>query len=307
MYQIPILFVIFNRPNIASKAFEQIRKIQPFRLYIACDGARDNHEGEIDLVNATRRTIMSEIDWPCEVQTLFQDSNLGCGRGVYTAIDWFFKHNEYGIILEDDCVANVSFFQFMQEMLVQYKDDQRIGMVAGTNLIDLKDYPYSYLFSKYKSCWGWGTWRRAWQLMDMQMSWMKVDKQSVLANAGYLGRDISGWRYKIQCIQKGYVSAWDWQWYFSLAAQNQLCIYPINNLVSNIGTDDSATHTAFSDITKESNQMHFPLVKPPFMAPYYPFDKAFYHRSNTLFIRIARLIPHVVKSRIKTIVSLFRK
>ena len=47
-----------------------------------------------------------------------------------------------------------------------------------------------------------------------------------------------------------------------IAAQNQLCVYPALNLVSNIGNDDEATHTSFSDITIKSRELEFPLVAP---------------------------------------------
>lgn len=306
MYKVPILFVIFNRPSIAEKSFQAIKQIRPSDLYIACDGARKDHEGETNVVDETRKRILSAIDWPCNVKTLFQETNLGCGMGVYTAIDWFFQENEFGIILEDDCVANESFFGFMQEMLTRYRHDQRIGMVAGTNVVEIEKYPYSYLFSKYKSCWGWGTWQRAWKNMDIEMSWRKMDERAVLLNAGYRGKDVSGWKYKIRCIERGYVSAWDWQWYFSLAAQNQLCIYPTRNLVSNIGTDANATHTAFSSITKATDALSFPLSHPSIMAPYAAFDKKFYRQSNTWKIRLARLIPHHIKLKIKQLIHILK-
>ena len=149
MYKIPILFVIFNRPEIARKSFESIRKRKPQKLYIACDGARSNKPGEIEIVEKTRKTILDAVDWDCEVKTLFQKDNLGCGRGVYTAISWLFENEEKGIILEDDCVVNSSFFLFMEHILEKYKEDQRIGMVAGSNLhIRKHDFHISSLITR---------------------------------------------------------------------------------------------------------------------------------------------------------------
>lgn len=87
------------------------------------------------MVEKTRKTILNAIDWDCEMKTLFQEGNLGRGKGVFTAISWLFENEERGIILEDDCVVNSSFFRFMEEMLERFKEDQRIGMVAGSNLI----------------------------------------------------------------------------------------------------------------------------------------------------------------------------
>lgn len=295
----PVLFVIFNRPEIAQKTFESIRRAQPKRLYIASDGARQDRVGETELVARTRQSILQMVDWECEVKTLFQETNLGCGPGVYTAISWLFEQEEQGIILEDDCVASESFFLFMEEMLQRYATDQRIGMVAGFNPIAMPDLQESYLYSRFKSCWGWGSWRRAWQLMDMSMQWRRTVADSVVANCGFQGKDRAEWLFKLKCIDRGYVSAWDWQWYFSLSAQNQLCVYPKVNLVSNIGDDASATHTSLGTITLQRYDLEFPLQHPVYMMPNLEFDRAFYKQSNSLYRRITRLLPHSLKARMK--------
>ena len=33
--------------------------------------------------------LVKQVDWDCEVKTLFQKKNLGCGIGPVTAINWF--------------------------------------------------------------------------------------------------------------------------------------------------------------------------------------------------------------------------
>ncbi len=303
-HELPVLFCFFNRQDVALKSFERIRMFQPKYLYLASDGAREGVSHEKEKVETIRNTILELIDWDCQVSTLFREDNLGCGLGIYSAISWFFTHVECGVILEDDCVVEDSFFRFMYEMLQCYKDDTRIGMIAGTNPIKMTTNQSSYVFSKYKSCWGWGTWKRAWKNMDIDMSWRNVDAQSVLANCGYFGKDIAGWKFKIKCIEKQDVSAWDWQWYFSLAAQNQLCVYPRVNLVSNIGADADATHTGLGNITLQSYELDFPLKHPTYILPNIDFDKEFYCDSNTLWIRIMRLIPSTLKKRVKKV--LFR-
>lgn len=306
-YSIPILFVIFNRPETALISFQEIKKVKPSRLYIASDAPRDNVQNEKILVEKTRSLILSEIDWECEVKTLFHEKNLGCGIGVYSAINWIFENEEHGIILEDDCVVNATFFEYMEELLNRYALDERIGMIAGTNPLIQFHSSSSYIFSKYKSCWGWATWKRAWRNMDLSMNWRNKDSDSVLMNAGYCGMDYDGWKYKIKCIDNNVVSAWDWQWYFSLSAQNQLCIYPSSNLVSNIGTDANATHTSGSNITLESFSMEFPIKHPNYIMPNFEFDRLFYLESNTLLIKFKRLLPLFLKKKLKNIVVKIRK
>ena len=301
---IPILFIIFKRPQIAQQAFNQIKKTKPSKLYIACDGYRPHVNGEFELVEETKSIILSMIDWPCEVKTLFQKDNLGCSLGVFTAINWLFENEENGIILEDDCVIQDSFYPFISEMLVLYKDDFRIGMIDGANYINypIKD---SYCFSKYKSTNGWGTWRRAWKNMDINMKWRNTEiENDILENTGFKGNDIKYWKHRINLIDKNRVSAWDWQWYFSLAAQNQLSVFPKVSLVSNIGFGEGATHTS-GKVSKEyvaNNNLAFPLVHPEYIVPNAKFEKAFYKLNNTLFYTIMRYIPFGLKNIVKKIV-----
>ena len=101
MYNIPILVLIFKRPDLTQLVFDQIREIKPKQLFISADGARSHKEGEAEQVAATRK-IFEAVDWDCEVKTLYREENLGCRNAVSGGINWFFEHVEHGIILEDD-------------------------------------------------------------------------------------------------------------------------------------------------------------------------------------------------------------
>jgi hypothetical protein len=164
-----VLFLVFSRPHLTAQVMATIRAAQPKRLYVAADGPR-KRPGEDELCNEARR-IATEVDWPCEVRTLFRDTNLGCRVGVSTAMDWFFEHEKEGIILEDDCVPSQSFFPYCAELLDRYRDDARIMCISGDNPrarpVQRRE---SYVFSRYPLIWGWATWQRAWRLYDATRS-----------------------------------------------------------------------------------------------------------------------------------------
>jgi len=305
-YQIPVLFIIFKRPEIALKSFERVRNVKPAKLYIACDGARDKIEGELELVKRTRSTILNAVDWDCEIKTRFSTINQGCALGVLNAINWLFENEEYGIILEDDCVVQPSFFPFMKELLIKYQHDERIGMIDGANYINNIQIPDSYCFSKFKSTNGWATWKRSWKNMDIDMKWRNSPyAKSILINTGFEGKDYKYWKYKLKVIDCKQASAWDWQWYFTLSANNQLSIFPHFSLVSNIGFGEGATHTTEKKAPsyyKTNKNVIFPLKHPQYITPYYPFDKAFYKNNNSLFYTIMRYIPFNIKNLVKRIV-----
>jgi len=303
MYNIPILLIIFRRKDVALQSLERIRKVRPARLYIAGDGARDHAEGEKELVDDTRKAVMEAINWPCDVHTLFQEKNLGCSLGVYTAINWLFENEEQGIILEDDCMMQESFFPFAEELLERYKDDERIGMIDGANYIKDVEIPDSYGFSRYKATNGWATWRRAWKNMDINMEWRKTPyADSIIANMGDRSRDKKYWRYRIKVVDHNDVSAWDWQWYFTLAAHNQLGIYPCCSLQSNIGFGEGATHTSDGKMPSyylTDEEIRFPLRHPKYMVPYIPFEKGFYNQNNTLYTNLMKYLPLSIKMWLK--------
>ena len=159
----PVLLLMFNRPDLARQVFDSIRAVKPSRLYLSVDGARQGRPEELEAVQQCR-ALKDEVDWDCEVKTLFQESNLGCGCGVRSGIDWFFENEERGIILEDDCKPHPDFFVFCSEMLDKYRDDTRVFSVAGFNELPVTAFQgASYEFSVYNLIWGWASWRRAWR------------------------------------------------------------------------------------------------------------------------------------------------
>ena len=160
MFNTPILFIIFNRPDTAKKVFKKIQKIEPKQLFIAADGPRKNKPEDVELCKQTRE-ILNGINWDCELITLLREENVGCKKGPADAISWFFEHVEEGIILEDDCLPSDSFFPFCEELLEKYRYDTRIMHIGGS--IQLPDYenPDSYYFSRLSHVWGWATWKRA--------------------------------------------------------------------------------------------------------------------------------------------------
>lgn len=97
----PVLFIVFNRPRTTRRVFEVIRAAAPTRLYVAADGPRPGRLDDIERCAEVRR-IATAVDWPCQLMTRFQPTNVGMKIAESDAMNWFFDHEEEGIILEDD-------------------------------------------------------------------------------------------------------------------------------------------------------------------------------------------------------------
>ena len=112
--KVPVLYLIFKRREQTLQSFAPIKAYKPSKLYIAADGPRENVQGEEEECEATRKGVLDLIDWDCEVKTLFRNKNVGCSEAVYGGISWFFEHEEFGIINEDDVVLSPDFFHFCE-------------------------------------------------------------------------------------------------------------------------------------------------------------------------------------------------
>ena len=261
----PVLFLIFNRPETTQMVFSAIRKAKPPRLYVAADGSRSDYPNEAKNCEIAR-SIATKVDWDCEVKTLFQDQNLGCRLAVSGALDWFFEQETEGIILEDDCLPDQSFFLFCQELLEQYRDDTRIMQIGGTNFQFGKTRTnYSYYFSRYGHLWGWASWRRAWSFYDEKMKqWPTAKQNEILLHWADDWGFIRYWESIFDKTARGDLDTWCYQWMFACWSQNGLSIVPSVNLVSNLGFTKEATHTIDSSplANMSIKPIKFPMAHP---------------------------------------------
>ncbi len=245
-FDVPVLLIIFNRPEVTRQVFEAIRQARPQKLFIAADGYRQDKVGEKELCELTK-TVVSNVDWPCEVHHDYLDHNIGPCARVPLAINWFFDGVERGIIFEDDCLPDATFFPFCRELLERYKNNEKIMNISGSNFQDGKIRgEASYYFSIYPTTWGWATWKRAWKLYDKNMNgfpnFLKENRiQNIVPNAAKKEQ-----RYWLGFFKKEYDKKfvfWDVKWLFALWTYERLSVIPNNNLVTNIGFGNDATHT----------------------------------------------------------------
>jgi hypothetical protein len=249
---------------MTRRVFAAVRDVRPVRLYIAADGPRQNVAGEKERCEAAR-IVASSVDWPCEIRTLYRDTNLGCRAAVNSGLDWFFKQEPEGIMLEDDCLPNQSFFRFATLLLARYRTDDRVAMISGANfLLDRLRIDTSYCFSRYFNVWGWASWRRVWESHDQTMKgWQTLrstDWLKEIYRQGFMRRHM---KKVFDLVASGAIDTWDVQFSFSCLLSGRLAAVPRVNLVSNIGYE--GTHTG---VDKRNNDLpRFSLDDEPLIHP----------------------------------------
>jgi len=281
-----VLFLVFNRLDTTKQVFEAIKEAKPPRLYIAADGARTDKEGEAEKVTAVRDFIMQNIDWECDVENLFRDENLGCKYAVSGAINWFFDNEEMGIILEDDCLPSQSFFWYCEELLARYKDDMRVWHISGDNFQKgVKRGDGDYYFSKFNHIWGWASWSNRWEKYDVKIkNFSNFNETNLIKNIFENKKQQDYWSNIFLKVSRGEIDTWDYQWTYAVLANSGLSILPNNNLISNIGFGEGATHTSdleseFSKLSKED--IPIPMSHPAYILANRAADEV---TSRTMFI-----------------------
>jgi len=292
----PLLFLVFNRPEPTARVFEEIRKARPEHLFISADGPRTSRPDDEEKCKKVRE-IVSSVDWPCEVKTLFQEKNLGCKIGATTGITWFFDHVEEGIILEDDCLPDPSFFPYCTELLERFRESKNISMISGCNESQSTDSPYSYIYSKYGHLWGWASWRHVWKQYDVTMKVWSSRKNRRAIKKAMADKEMwnsRAWSY-IQTYN-GKKDTWDFQWEAYRLLNRQYAIIPTKNMIQNLGFGAEATHTiqTESPLIMPRQEMQFPLRHNPEVKPDAAYDATLRPK-----IKARNLSVQIIRSSIK--------
>jgi hypothetical protein len=263
----PVLLLIFSRFDFAESLLASVREARPERLYIAADGPRPHREGEAELCQKTRK-VSGMVDWPCEVHTLFRDENLGPGRAISEAITWFFEQEAEGIVLEEDCLPTLQFFEFCEEMLERYRDNPRIAQIGGRNNLPLSMWrPDEYFFNTVCTSWGWASWRRYWlhQYDPAISSWPDFRHSGRFRKNAGIPEERRYWSRAFDRLKAGEVDTWDYQILLSMWEHDLLSVRPGVNLVRNVGFGDRATNTTDANHPEARvpfGELQFPIKHP---------------------------------------------
>ena len=281
-----VLIIFFVRDEVLKQTFEAVKKARPRRLFLWQDGPREGRPDDLEGIERCRK-VVEDIDWDCEVYTQYHDSNFGCDPSTFYAQKWAFSLVETCIILEDDMVADNSFFRFCQELLEKYKDDERINHICGVNFFgESKDCPNDYLFA-HNGTGAWASWRRVAKGWDETYSFL--DKDYYLKNLESkdkkelvkVSREIAIGR---RATGKAF---WESILGFDCLLNNRLVIIPKHNMVSNIGLTENATHGANPKLMPKSarrlfnmpiHEQQFPLKHPEYVVA----DQNYYKELNKL-------------------------
>ena len=241
MYKIPILILTYNRPNKFLMVLKSLDKIQPYKIYISCDGPKNTND--INNIKKINENIKN-INWKTKVYKNFLNKNMGPRLGVQNGLNWFFKNEKMGIILEDDNLPSKSFFKFCEELLIKYQNNKKIYAISGFNFKGRTNFgDGDYFISKYFLTWGWATWRRVWNSSNKKLDYWPTWKRNRTLDKIHNNKlEVRYWAKFIKKYYDGSIIGYDIPFLASMWKDKSFCILPNLNMIKNIGFDYDATY-----------------------------------------------------------------
>lgn len=267
--EVPVVLVVFNRPESTARVLERISHQEPRHLFVIADGPLPDHPEDALKVAATR-SLIDRVDWPCEITQIYSEGNLGCRASMLAGLDQVFDMVPAAIILEDDCLPSKDFFTFSSELLKKYAREPSVFSVGG-NIWEFPDNPRgeSYFFSKYFSCWGWATWADRWKSVDSSMSdWPDLRMTDFIPQWADSPMEIVFWERVFDAThgcEAPFRQAWDYSVQLAMWVDERVSVRPHVNLVQNIGLTEDGTHTRADSPAvsqREPGAMTWPLIHP---------------------------------------------
>ena len=309
LVDVPVKINIWTRPECQRKQFEVIKQARPSILFVTSDGGRNEREWQ--LIYQNRKIYDEEIDWDCKVYKLYMDHNLGMYAMGEKRTELIWNTVDRCIMLEDDILPSVSFFQYCAELLEKYKDDERIECICGMNHLGKSENVLSdYFFSRQGSIWGFAVWKRTIKgrgdfsyFYDSYV--MELLKQRTRKNPNAWKRLCA---YGQQEKYEGHVASSEFWYEFDMYAQNRVQIVPKYNLISNIGCNKESAHMddlkqlprGFRRVLNmDTYELEFPLKHPMYVIPDIDYEKkrnrimaynrpliSFYRKIERVFLKI---------------------
>ena len=126
----PVALIVFNRPDLVKKQVENLQRTAIKQLFIIADGPRAINDDDKRCREV--RQIIDNVNWRCDVNKSYAESNMGCANRIVSGINWVFTMVDRAVILEDDCLAHPSMFEFCGELLERYRDQDKVMHICGT-------------------------------------------------------------------------------------------------------------------------------------------------------------------------------
>jgi hypothetical protein len=287
----PIVLIFYKRKKCIAKSIQSILLTCPSKIYLISDGGKNKNEEKV--IKNLRIFVENKIKKKnCKFIKVYSLKNLGLKKNIINGLNYVFSKEKSAIIIEEDCIVDISFFNFCFIILNRFKNNNKVwGVTAQTFLKNEKD---NYYFSKYAHCWGWATWADRWKKFNFDRSkWIKWSKSNFWkkSNTNYIDDlEILYWKKIYTDVFDSKINSWNYIWQSFIWKKKGLFIHPPKNLVENIGFNKGYTNTSllsksflYLKKNKLSKIKFHPKVKHNYLGDKIIFDKVYF--SHKFFLK----------------------
>lgn len=242
----PIILFVYNRLAHTQQVIAALKENMlsaESELYIYSDAAKN--ADAIPLVNALR-SYLTTITGFKSVHICLRETNLGVDENTILGVTEVINKHGKAIVLEDDLVTSPWFLKFMNEALDFYENKDEVASIHGY-VYPIAQGLKEVFFIKGADCWGWATWKRAWNLFEHDGAKLL---EKILTQGLQKEFDFDNTYPYVKALEQqatGNTTHWDIRWYASMFIAEKLTLYPGQSLVKNIGHDASGTHCGESN------------------------------------------------------------
>ena len=255
--KIGIALVAYNRHDTFIKVLNAVisQKISKISIYI--DGPANN-----SIKNNQYRILKTIENFKKEIKinVIRKSKNYGLALSITNAITNELKNNEAVILLEDDCVPQKGFFNYMKKSLKKYRKNKNVRSICSYTNLKKKSNSHSFFLRRFNP-WGWATWKDRWKEYDIEIK-NEIQRLGSFGEIYNLPLDLKSYCKNIS-IMNNQEDIWSLSWTLLHYRTNTLVLYPPNTLVKNIGFDGTGVHCTKTkvfntNIAKESKKILYP-------------------------------------------------
>ena len=247
----PIILFVFNRPYHTIKVLDALSlnpEAKNSELYIYCDAFRiDSSNEEKSLIIQTRQIVQNESRYK-RISIVNQDVNKGLAHSIIDGVSEVLMKHDRVIVLEDDILPEKGFLHYMNTALNMYENVDEIGCIHAWNYtFNHNKIEQTTFLLKGGDCWGWGTWKRAWDLFESNGEKLRNEILKQNLTDSFNRNNTHGFLNMLNEQIIGKNNSWAIRWHASLFLANKFCLHPTYPIVKNIGLDGSGTHCDVED------------------------------------------------------------
>ena len=237
----PIALFVYNRPGHVVRVVEALARNPEAlrsRLIVFSDAPRvPEIADQVARVRATARQAKGFFS----VEVVEQTVNLGVARSVIQGVGRLLEQFGKIIVLEDDLLPSPHFLGYMNAALDRYESDERVISIHAYSYPVDEQLPETF-FLRGADCWGWGTWKRGWDLFDSDAEKLLAELERRKLTHEFDFESSYPYTGMLRACIEGRNDSWAIRWYASAFLMGKLTLYPGSSQIQNIGVDGSGRH-----------------------------------------------------------------